>query len=116
MKTTPQQKRHRRHVRIRAKVHGTAQRPRLSVRRTLTAIHAQLIDDDSGKTLAMASSAGSPKGGSKGIEAARKAGLDLASGAKSKSVTLCTFDRGGYRYHGRIKALAEGAREGGLTF
>ncbi len=105
--------RKRRHIRIRSKINGTAKRPRLSVFRSNASIYAQLIDDAQGVVLASASSLKSKK---KGVEAAKEAGLELAKLAKQKKVTGCVFDRGGYLYHGRVKALAEGAREGGLNF
>jgi large subunit ribosomal protein L18 len=112
--------RKRRHLRLRKKISGTAQRPRLSVYRSLRHIHAQIIDDTTGHTLVAASSA-EPElqaklanGGNK--EAAKQVGLLIAQRAKEKAITKVVFDRGGYIYHGRIAALAEGAREGGLEF
>jgi len=112
--------RKRRHLRIRRKISGTAERPRLSVYRSLRHIHAQLIDDTVGHTLVSASSAELElkaklaNGGNK--EAAKQVGLLLAQRAKEKGITKVVFDRSGYLYHGRIAALAEGAREGGLEF
>jgi large subunit ribosomal protein L18 len=107
----------RRHRRVRGKVSGTAERPRLVVFRSNRGIEAQLVDDASGKTLASASHLGLAKSfkgdKSKQAEAVGKA---LAAAAKKAGVEACVFDRGGYLYHGRVKALAEGAREGGLTF
>ena len=107
----------RRHRRVRAKVRGTAERPRLTVFRSNRGIEAQLVDDASGKTLASASHLGLAKSfkgdKSKQAEAVGKA---LAASAKQAGVDTCGFDRGGYLYHGRVKALAEGAREGGLRF
>jgi large subunit ribosomal protein L18 len=109
--------RQRRHRRIRGKVVGTAERPRLAVYRSNKGISAQLIDDLSGKTLAAASWIGLGKSfnGNKTAQAA-EVGKLLAANAKSAGVGACVFDRGGYLYHGRVKALAEGAREGGLKF
>ena len=108
------QNRKRRHKRVRAKVSGSAKRPRLSVFRSNTSIYAQLIDDSCSKVLATASSLKTKKG--RGVEAAMQVGVELAKLAKEKQITECVFDRGGYLYHGRVKALAEGAREGGLKF
>lgn len=110
----------RRHRRVRARISGTAQRPRLNVFRSLTNIYAQVIDDISGHTLASASTidreiAGQVEGKSK-VEAAKIVGQALAQRAKAAGVGAVVFDRGGYRYHGRVAALAEGAREGGLEF
>ena len=99
------QKRAVRRKRIRATVSGTAERPRLSVFRSNTAIYAQLIDDVTGKTLAAANNKDAVKGGK-----------DLATKAKAAGITKAVFDRGGFPYTGRIKALADAAREGGLTF
>ena len=108
--------RERRRKRLRGKVHGTAERPRLSVFRSNARIYAQIGDDREGKTLAAASSIepslrSVPKG-----EAATKVGQLVAERAKAAGVDRVVFDRGGYLYHGRIKALADGAREGGLEF
>ena len=114
MKPSNLQQRRRRQRRIRTKVSGTAERPRLSVHRSLTSIYAQLIDDTTGTVLASSSSL-KDKGGA-GTEAAKKVGADLAKKAKAKKIEVCVFDRSGYLYHGRVKALAEGAREGGLKF
>jgi large subunit ribosomal protein L18 len=113
-------RRQRRRFRVRSKIKGTAERPRLSVFRSSKHIYAQLIDDLNGRTLASASSAMPelektvPYGGN--VKAAKTVGAKLAEVAKSKGIELAAFDRGHYRYHGRIKALAEGAREGGLKF
>ena len=104
----------RRHRRVRKKVLGTAERPRLAVFRSSRQIYAQLIDDFAGQTLASASTLGSNGGAP--IERAKKAGEELAKKASQAGVTRCTFDRGGFKYHGRVRALAEGAREGGLEF
>lgn len=119
----PQEKerlRQRRHRRVRARIEGTAERPRLNVSRSLQNIYAQLIDDSAGRTLAAASTldAGLRKelksGGN--IEAARRVGKLIAERAKEKGVAAVVFDRGGYKYHGRVQALADGAREAGLQF
>lgn len=100
--------------RTRSHIRGTSQRPRLSVKRSLKHIYAQLIDDDSGKTLAAASdklvaSSGKP------LEIAKEVGKQLATAATAIGIQQAVFDRGAYRYHGRVAALADGAREGGLT-
>jgi large subunit ribosomal protein L18 len=106
----------RRHRRVRGKVAGTAERPRLVVFRSNRGIFAQLVDDETGRTLAGASWTGlSGKEGSK-IDQAKAVGEALADAAKKAGIERCVFDRGGYLYHGRVKALAEGAREGGLQF
>ena len=111
------QARERRHRRIRGKVAGTADRPRLAVFRSNKGIFAQLIDDESGRTLAGASWLGLPKSfkGNR-IEQAAEVGKALAATAKKAGIETVVFDRGGYLYHGRVKALADGAREGGLKF
>lgn len=110
----------RRHNRVRARVVGTPTRPRLNVYRSLSNIYAQVIDDAKGVTLASASTidkevAGQIDGKNK-VDAARIVGKVVGERAKSAGVTLVVFDRGGYRYHGRIAAVAEGAREAGLEF
>ena len=107
----------RRHRRVRAKVRGTAERPRLVVFRSNRGIEAQLVDDENGRTLAGASWLGLPKSfkGSKSEQAA-EVGKALGAAAKKAGVDQCVFDRGGYLYHGRVKALADRAREGGLEF
>lgn len=105
----------RRHIRIRAKISGTAERPRLVVFRSLNNHYAQLIDDIKGVTLASASDL-KMKGKDNKTERAKKVGIELAKLAKEKNIVTCIFDRNGYQFHGRIKALAEGAREGGLKF
>ena len=107
----------RRHRRVRGKIRGTAERPRLAVFRSNKGIFAQLVDDDTGRTLAGASWTGLPKSfkGDK-TEQAAEVGKRLASAAKSAGIEAVVFDRGGYLYHGRGKALADGAREGGLVF
>lgn len=106
----------RRHHRVRAKLFGTEKTPRLSVFRSGRHIYAQLIDDASGKTFLSVSTLKAEGPKLKKADLARKAGLRLAELAKSKGISRAAFDRGGYAYHGRIKALAEGAREGGLEF
>jgi large subunit ribosomal protein L18 len=113
---TKPQARARRHRRIRGKVSGTAERPRLVVFRSNKGISAQLIDDDSGKTLAGASWVGLKSFSGNKTDQATEVGKNLAAAAKDAGVETCVFDRGGYLYHGRVKALAEGAREGGLKF
>ncbi len=118
---TKREARLRRHRRVRAKISGTAERPRLAVFRSNRGIFAQLIDDSSGRTVASASwtalaaGKGSKGGGSK-TDQAREVGKTLAAEAKKAGVERCVFDRAGYLFHGRVKALAEGAREGGLEF
>ena len=111
------QARLKRHARVRSKVSGTAACPRLDVFRSNSNIYAQLIDDVNGVTLAAASSNEKDFGISGGNkEGAHKVGKLIAERAVSKGITEVVFDRGGYIYHGRVKELAEGAREGGLTF
>ena len=100
--------------RIRAKVSGTPERPRLSVFRSNKHIYAQLVDDMAGATLAAASTREADVTGT-GVDASKAVGQRLADRAKAAGVDRAVFDRGGYRYHGNVKALAEGAREGGLT-
>ena len=104
----------KRRRRVRAKVHGSAERPRISVFRSNRGIFAQLIDDDSGRTLASVNWTEADLRSLKPMEQAAKAGALLAERAKAAGVETAVFDRGGYQYHGRVKALAEGAREGGL--
>ncbi|MBR6950890.1 MAG: 50S ribosomal protein L18 [Oscillospiraceae bacterium] len=107
----------KRHKRVRSKVSGTPERPRLCVFRSENHIYAQIIDDVNGVTLAAASSVEKGfegNGGNK--EAARKVGQTVAERAKAKGIESVVFDRGGYVYHGRVQELAEGAREGGLDF
>ena len=106
----------RRHRRVRKKVVGTAERPRLAVYRSNRHIYAQVIDDFEGRTLAAASTVTLSNGGNEPKDRAKAVGLDLAGKAKEAGITRVTFDRGGFRYHGRIQALADGAREGGLEF
>ena len=113
---TKRQARLRRHRRVRSKVAGTAERPRLVVFRSNRGIFAQLVDDESGRTLAAAGwNALGKLSGSKSEQAA-EVGKALAQAAKKAGIESCVFDRAGYLYHGRVKALAEGAREGGLKF
>ena len=107
----------RRHIRVRGKVSGTPERPRLNVFRSNANIYAQLIDDVNGVTLVAANTLEKSFEGATGnAEAAKKVGLILAERAKEKGINEVVFDRGGYVYHGRVAALAEGAREGGLQF
>jgi large subunit ribosomal protein L18 len=115
VKTKPQA-RLRRRRRVRAKVRGTAERPRLSVFRSNRGIGAQLVDDVAGHTVAAVNWTEGDLKGLKAMEQASKAGQLLAERAKAAGVESVVFDRGGYRYHGRVKALADGAREGGLSF
>jgi large subunit ribosomal protein L18 len=108
-------RRGRRHRRVRKKVSGTRARPRLAVYRSNRHIYAQLIDDEAGRTLAAASSlSGSAADGKSPRELAKDVGLALAARAKDSGVQEAVFDRGGFRFHGRVKAVADGAREGGL--
>ncbi len=118
-KISKNQKRGFSHDRIRKKMQGTPERPRLNVYRSLNHIYVQVIDDQSGKTLVSASTAEGQKqekrtGGN--VAAAKAVGKTIAERAKSKGVTKVVFDRGGYIYHGRVKALADAAREAGLQF
>jgi large subunit ribosomal protein L18 len=110
----------RRHIRVRMSLQGTQQRPRLSVFRSLSEIYAQVIDDQAGRTIASASTIDRElRGKAKGLKKAEQAklvGQALAERAKSKGVKTVVFDRGGFKYSGRVKALADGAREGGLEF
>lgn len=107
----------RRHQRVRAKISGTAECPRLNVFRSLNNIYAQIIDDTKGTTLVSASTLDKEFEGATGnCEAAKKVGLLVAKKALEKGIENVVFDRGGYLYHGRIKELADGAREGGLKF
>jgi large subunit ribosomal protein L18 len=110
------QRRLKRRRRVRAKVRGTAERPRISVFRSNRGIFAQLIDDDAGRTLAAVNWTESDLRALKPMEQAQRAGALLAERAKAAGIDTAVFDRGGYRYHGRVRALAEGAREGGLAF
>jgi large subunit ribosomal protein L18 len=107
--------RRKRHARIRLRLNGSTERPRLSVFRSTRFIYAQVIDDSTGRTLASASSreAGMGEGAGK-LDAARAVGKALAERARAAGVTVVVLDRSGYQYHGRVRSLAEGAREGGL--
>ncbi len=107
--------RKRRHNRIRSKIKGTEKRPRLMVKRTLLYTYANLIDDEQGKILLSVSDMKDTKKGTK-IEKAKRIGEEIAAKAKEKKITEIVFDRGGYKYHGRVKAIAQSAREGGLKF
>jgi large subunit ribosomal protein L18 len=118
MAITKADRRERRRRRVRATVHGVPERPRLNVFRSLKHIHAQLIDDDAGHTLATASSLDATirSQGLKKTEEAAMVGKLLAQRALDLQIKQVVFDRAGYRYHGRVKAVADGAREGGLEF
>jgi len=115
---TPQAARRRRHLRLRKRVVGTPERPRLAVFRSLSHIYAQVIDDTAGRTLAAASDLEADLRGAGGVksESAKRVGALIAERAKTAGVTRVVFDRGGFQYHGRVKALAESAREAGLSF
>ena len=113
---TKPKKRLRRRRRVRAKVRGTAERPRLSVFRSNRGVSAQLIDDVDGRTLAAVNWTEADLKGLQSTEQAKKVGELIAERAKAAGVETVVFDRGGYQYHGRVRALAEGAREGGLRF
>ena len=112
----------KRHRRVRKLVAGTPQRPRLAMHRSLRHISVQLVDDAAGRTLAAASTqeealrAGLPKGSGPTLAAAAAVGKAIASRAREQGIDVVVFDRGGYLYHGRVRALAEAAREGGLKF
>jgi large subunit ribosomal protein L18 len=114
MKRNSQQSRKRIHLRVRKKVNGTPERPRLNVFRSNKAIYCQIVDDTKGHTLASATSLGLEKGNK--TEQAAAVGRVIAEKAKAAGIQSVVFDRGGYLYHGRVKALADGAREGGLQF
>ena len=114
--TTAPARRLKRQRRVRAKVRGSAERPRISVFRSNRGVFAQLIDDTTGRTLAAVNWTEAELRPLKSMEQAKRAGELLAERAKAAGVENAVFDRGGYRYHGRVKALAEGAREAGLTF
>jgi large subunit ribosomal protein L18 len=111
---TAPQRRLKRRRRVRAKVRGTAERPRISVFRSNRGIFAQLIDDDAGRTLASVTWTEPELRDLSPLEQAKQAGQALAQRAAEAGIQEAVFDRGGYRYHGRVKSLAEGAREGGL--
>src|ERR1700737_2007237 len=108
--------RHRIHARIRRKLAGTTERPRLSVHRSLNHIYAQVIDDQTGETLASASTLAVKAKTGGNVAAAKEIGRAIAEKAQEKGVKKVVFDRGGYLYHGRVKALADAAREAGLEF
>ena len=115
--TTPSRDalRRKRHERLRLRISGSSDRPRLSVFRSAKYIYAQVIDDSTGRTLAAASSRESGIDGASKVDAARSVGRTLAERAKAAGVSSVVLDRGGYQYHGRVRSLAEGAREGGLN-
>ncbi len=115
---TRRERRYRRHLRVRKKVHGTGQRPRLAVHRSLKHVYAQIIDDQSGKTLIGVSDQAKDltvEGAGK-VAASFAVGTLLGERAAAAGITKVVFDRGGYPYHGRVKAVADGARKGGLEF
>jgi large subunit ribosomal protein L18 len=114
--TTAPARRLRRRRRVRAKVRGSAERPRISVFRSNRGIAAQLIDDESGRTIAAVNWTESDLRSLKPMEQAQRVGAALGERAKAAGVETVVFDRGGYQYHGRVKALADGAREAGLKF
>jgi large subunit ribosomal protein L18 len=107
--------RRKRHERLRLRISGSPARPRLSVFRSAKFIYAQVIDDTTGRTLAAASSRETDLAGDSKVDAARSVGRVLAERAKAAGVSAVVLDRGGYQYHGRVRSLAEGAREGGLN-
>jgi len=111
---TREQQRYRRHLRVRKKVAGTGERPRLVIFRSLKHITAQIVDDTSGRTLMTVSSTDLTSG--KKTEKSAEVGKRIAARAKDAGITKVVFDRAGYKYHGRVKAVADGAREGGLEF
>ena len=117
---TPRAARRRRHVRVRKTVSGSPQRPRLAVFRSIKHVYAQIIDDTAGHTLVSATDLESglrtAAADKKKSEIARLVGEEIAKKAKDKGITTVVLDRGGFKYHGRVKALAEGARKGGLSF
>lgn len=115
-KVSKNDERIKRHIRLRKKISGTPKCPRLSVFRSNAHIHAQIIDDEKGVTLAAASSVALKLENGSNIEAAKAVGKAIAEAAKEAKIKTVVFDRGGYVYHGRIKALAEAAREAGLKF
>jgi large subunit ribosomal protein L18 len=114
-KLTQQDARRRRHARVRGKVRGTTERPRLAVFRSNRTIYVQVIDDVQGTTLCAADSRSAADAGDKSAQA-KVVGQLIAERAKAAGIDTVVFDRGGFLYHGRVKALAEGAREGGLNF
>ena len=112
---TKPERRLKRRRRVRAKIHGTAERPRIAVFRSNRGIFAQLIDDDAGRTLAAVNWTEAELRSLRPMDQSKRAGTLLAERAKAAGIDAAVFDRGGYQYHGRVKALADGAREGGLT-
>ena len=117
MRGSREDARSRRHTRVRKRIHGTVERPRLAVYRSNKYIYAQVIDDVEGRTLAAASSQESDlRSDNLNLAAAAKVGEAIASRAKDAGVTTVVFDRGGYKFHGKVKALADAAREAGLEF
>jgi large subunit ribosomal protein L18 len=121
MKTTREDARKRRHARVRRKLRGTPERGRLTVFRSELHMYAQIVDDRTGHTMVAASSLKLPpvtpkEGQTRGLAQAEAVGRELAERAKAKGIVAVAFDRSGYRYHGRVAALAQGAREGGLQF
>ncbi|NLC42206.1 MAG: 50S ribosomal protein L18 [Erysipelothrix sp.] len=115
-KTNRKLERVRRHARVRKKISGTFDRPRLNVFRSNSQIYAQIIDDVKGETIASVSSLDLKLEQGGNVEAAKKVGAEIAKRAQDKKISTVVFDRGGYIYHGRVKALAEAAREAGLEF
>ena len=113
---TKQIKHQRRHKRVRAKIFGTKKRPRMSVHKSNTGLYVQLIDDESSKTLVSAHTKELKDKKGNGSAQAQAVGKEIAKRAKEKKITSVVFDKGGYKYHGRIKAVADAAREGGLKF
>lgn len=113
---TRTEQRYRRHLRVRKRVEGTPERPRLVVRRSLKHIYAQIVDDQSNRTILTVSDLKENGEGKKKSERALNVGKVLAERAKAAGITRVVFDRAGYKYHGRVKAVADGAREGGLEF
>jgi large subunit ribosomal protein L18 len=113
--STPEKRRLKRRRRVRAKVHGTAERPRISVFRSNRGISAQLVDDETGRTIAAVQWTEADLRDLKKAEQSTKAGELLAQRAKAAGIETAVFDRGGYQYHGRVKAFAEGVREGGIA-
>lgn len=111
---TRTERRQRRHLRVRQRVNGTAERPRLVVYRSVKHIYAQLVDDDTGRTLFTVTDLATDSG--KKAERSVEVGKQLAAKAREAGITRVVFDRAGYKYHGRVKGVAEGAREGGLEF
>ncbi|MBQ7888928.1 MAG: 50S ribosomal protein L18 [Erysipelotrichaceae bacterium] len=115
-KVSKNEERTRRHARVRTKINGTPERPRLNVFRSNAHIHAQIIDDVNGKTLVAASSVEMKLANGGNVEAAKAVGAEVAKRALEANITEVVFDRGGYVYHGRVQALADAAREAGLKF